>query len=596
MNPARAARWAPLQRPIPEQPPVYDHERGHNPADRPFEVYGLLDTLFIVAGVVVSVWLALLYLVEGFSLTPVRLLYLVGFWILLTYITLPRLHQLMTWIYLPDYFFGRTRTTEGVLSDPINLAFDGPERDVHVAMRRAGWVLAEERTLASAWGMVRATVLRHSYPAAPVSDLYLLGRRHDFTYQQEVGGTTTKRHHVRFWRMPKDFVLPGGYRADWLAAGTYDRAVGFSFFTLQVTHRIDENIDVERDYVIDTVRHADPQVPVEMIHEFSAAYQHRNGQGDRIRTDGHLPVIDVAGAASRSDGATAMMLPRHRPTGTTVMKARAHAALAAARSRYAPRGASRSADGDGSGDGADRARSAAVRRGELADEIAAQWQGTVDDFYDALAGAADHHLPPPTVVFTAALVLLQAGSVLAQWVARLLGADFSDLAAGDGLVLFPDHGALGVASVFSAVLVLLMIGVVRRSRWARIALMGLFTGDAVVRLVIATSPSGEVAHSLLVGAGASALGVLAISSDASRMWVQTLRMTSREKEAEADEAEQGRVDRGDHGHGGHGHGDRGDGGHGDGDHGGGDRGGGDHDEAERSEIERAEGPAGPGRQ
>src|SRR5690625_7881098 len=94
----------------------------------------------------------------------------------------------MTWIYLPDYFFGRTRTTEGVLSDPINLAFDGPEKDVHVAMRRAGWVLAEERTLASAWGMVRATVLRRSYPAAPVSDLYLLGRRHDFTYQQEVGG------------------------------------------------------------------------------------------------------------------------------------------------------------------------------------------------------------------------------------------------------------------------------------------------------------------------------------------------------------------------------------------------------------------------
>src|SRR5690625_4508483 len=184
VNPARAARLAPFQRPIPEHPPVYDHERGHNPADRPFEVYGLLDTLFIVAGVVVSVWLALLYLVEGFSLTPVRLLYLVGFWLLLTYITLPRLHQLMTWIYLPDYFFGRTRTTEGVLSDPINLAFDGPEKDVHVAMRRAGWVLAEERTLASAWGMVRATVLRRSYPAAPVSDLRSLGRTADFACPQ----------------------------------------------------------------------------------------------------------------------------------------------------------------------------------------------------------------------------------------------------------------------------------------------------------------------------------------------------------------------------------------------------------------------------
>ena len=546
MTPARTARLAPLQRPLPEQPPVYDHEHGHNPAERPFEVYGLLDTLFIVAGVVVSVWLALLYLVEGFSLTPVRLLYLVGFWILLTYITLPRLHQLMTWIYLPDYFFGRTRTTEGVLSDPINLAFDGPEKDVHVAMRRAGWVLAEERTVASAWGMVRATLLRRSYPGAPVSNLYLLGRRHDFTYQQEVGGTTTKRHHVRFWRMPKDFVLPGGYRADWLAAGTYDRAVGFSFFTLQVTHRIDENIDVERDYVIDAVRYADPEIPVEVIHEFSASYQHRNGQGDRIRTDGHLPVVEVTGAASRSDGATAVMLPRHRPSGTAVMKARAHAALAAARSRYAPGERARAKTAAGAegerGAGAGPGIGTAAGRGDFADEIAAQWQGTVGDFNDALARAADHYLPPPTVVFTAALVLLQSGSVIAQWLARMLGADLSDLVE-ETMLLFPDQGALGIASVFSVVLVLLMIGVLRRSRWARIALMGMFTGDAVVRLVIATSTTGEVAHSLLVGAGASALGVLAISSDASRMWVQTLRITSRHEqdgagtdEPEADDA------------------------------------------------------------
>src|SRR5699024_22322 len=172
-------------------------------------------------------------------------------------------------------------------------------------------------------------------PAAPVSPLYLLGRRHDFTYQQEVGGTTDKRHHVRFWRMPQDFVLPGGYRADWLAAGSYDRAVGFSFFTLQVTHRIDENTDVERDYIIDTVRYADGEIPAEVIREFSTAYADRNGQGDRIRTDGDLPIVEVTGAAQRSDGSTAMMLPRHRPTGTTVMKARAHAAsqsaLAAAR-------------------------------------------------------------------------------------------------------------------------------------------------------------------------------------------------------------------------------------------------------------------------
>ncbi|MGP9536502.1 LssY C-terminal domain-containing protein [Brachybacterium sp. AOP43-C2-M15] len=514
MTPAREARLSPLDRPVPVEPPVYDHERGHTARGRRFELYALLDNLFIAAGVVVSIWLALLYLVEGFSLTPVRLLYLLGFWVLLTYITLPRLHQLMTWIYLPDYFFGRTRTTEGVLSDPINIALDGPERDLHVAMRRAGWVLAEERTLASAWSMVRSTLLRRSYPAAPVSDLYLMGRRHDFTYQQEVGGTTTKRHHVRFWRMPPDFVLPGGYRTDWLAAGTYDRAVGFSFFTLQITHRIDENIDVERDYLVDTVRFADPEVEIEVIEEFSTSYHDRNGQGDRFRTDGDLPVIDVAGAAARSDGASAMMLSRHRPTGTSVMKSRARAAtqsaLAAARL------------GGGAG-----------RRVEVADELTAQWHGTVDDFHEVIARAADHHLPPPTVVFTGLLVLLQTVLVAVQWGARLSGEDLVSRVP-DIALLLPGEEQLLPSTAFAVVLLLLQIGVLRRSRWARIALMGLFTADAFARLVVATSMVGDVAHSLLVGAGASALGVMAISSDASRQWVQTLRLDSHDADADAD--------------------------------------------------------------
>ena len=531
MTPTRVARLTALQRPVPIEQPEYDHAAGHTHRGFRLNVYGLLDTLFIVAGLVISIWLALLYLVEGFSLTPVRMLYLVGFWILLTYITLPRLHQLLTWIYLPDYFFGRTRTTEGVLSDPINLAFDGTEQDLHVAMRKAGWVLAEERTVASGWAMVHSTLRRRSYPAAPVSPLYLLGRRHDFTYQQEVGGTTDKRHHVRFWKMPSDFALPGGYRVDWLAAGTYDRAVGFSFFTLQITHRIDENIDVERDYVIDTIRHADPQVEGDVIREFSAAYADRNGQGDPIRTDGHLPILNLHGVAARSEGATAVMLLRNRPTGTTVMKARAHAA---AQSALAAAGVRRREGVEGPL-GRDGGTGVAVPvRQELADEIAAQWQGTREDLQEAVFRAVDHHLPPPTVAFTGLLVLLQTALVLAQWVGRAMGVDLSTLTA-DASLLFRDDDSLLLSTAFAAALLLMTVGVLRRSRWARIALMGLFSVDAFARLALATALDGDVAHSTLVAVGASALGVLAISSDASRMWVQTLRLPARIPEDASDE-------------------------------------------------------------
>ena len=117
-------------------------------------------------------------------------------------------------------------------------------------MTAAGWTLAEEITVRSSWRMMVAILTRRSYPQAPVSSLFLFGRRQDFTYQQEVDGNPGKRHHVRFWRCPQGWLLPGGHRVDWMAAGTYDRSVGFSLFTLQITHKIDENTDIERDYIV----------------------------------------------------------------------------------------------------------------------------------------------------------------------------------------------------------------------------------------------------------------------------------------------------------------------------------------------------------
>jgi hypothetical protein len=88
-------------------------------------------------------------------------------------------------------------------------------------------------------------------------------------------------------------MLPGGHRVDWLAAGTFDRAVGFSLFTLQVTHKIDANTDIERDHIVATLRAAVPETRVVLIRDFSTGYHSRNGGGDSIQTDGDLPVIDL---------------------------------------------------------------------------------------------------------------------------------------------------------------------------------------------------------------------------------------------------------------------------------------------------------------
>ncbi|MEL4504643.1 LssY C-terminal domain-containing protein [Luteococcus sp. H138] len=285
--------------PVPPRPPVYRRAPGKVSARRTFAVFELLSAGFVVVALGLAFWLAALLLSSGFSGHTVRFLHLLLFWGLTAYLALPRVHQLFTLLYLPDYFTGRTRTSDGVLGDPINLALDGNEHDVHAALRAAGWAKADDLSVRSAWGMIHSWALRRSYPAAPVSGLFLFGRRQDFAYQQEVDGNPTRRHHVRFWRTPQGWLLPGGHAVQWVAAATYDRAVGFSMFTWQITHKIDENIDIERDYLIDTIRYADPDSQVHVIHGFSTAYHHRNGGGDRVRTDGHLPVVNVSGALMR---------------------------------------------------------------------------------------------------------------------------------------------------------------------------------------------------------------------------------------------------------------------------------------------------------
>lgn len=256
----------------------------------------VIDQVYIVFGTLAAAWLAFLLVYQLATQGWSYLWAFIPFWLLVTYLILPRLHALASRIYLPGYFIGRTRTREGVLGDPVNLALRGTEQEIHTAMLRAGWRRADPLTLFSGWRIVAATLRRRSYAEAPVSSLYLFTRRQTFTYQQEVAGNPSKRHHVRFWPTPDGWRLPGGRQVEWLAAGTFDRAVGLSLFTFQVTHRIDSDVDAERDHILATLTATSAMndgITVEHLHNFSSGYHHRNGGGDRIRTDGDLPIVDL---------------------------------------------------------------------------------------------------------------------------------------------------------------------------------------------------------------------------------------------------------------------------------------------------------------
>ncbi len=262
-------------------------------ARRRWSIGRALDGFFFVFAGLAAIWLAYLSFTASFSLGWAGIAMVIAFWVLLAYLVLPRLHRILTAVYVPDYFMGRTRTSDGLLGDPVNLAFQGEREAIEAVMAAAGWIPADPVSLRSSWRIITSTLRRRSYPRAPVSPLFLFGRMQDLAYQQEVAGSPAQRHHVRLWKCPDGWLLPGGRRVDWLAAGTFDRAVGLSLFTLQVTHRIDADTDIERDHIVGSVR-AVPGVTVDVIRDFSTGYHSRNGGGDSITTDGDLPIVDVS--------------------------------------------------------------------------------------------------------------------------------------------------------------------------------------------------------------------------------------------------------------------------------------------------------------
>ena len=63
-----------------------------------------LDHAFFVLGGAAAVWLAFLLVGESFHLGWGQLWFSFVFWAFLAYLLLPRLHRILTTIYVPGYF------------------------------------------------------------------------------------------------------------------------------------------------------------------------------------------------------------------------------------------------------------------------------------------------------------------------------------------------------------------------------------------------------------------------------------------------------------------------------------------------------------
>ena len=136
-------------------------------------------------------------------------------------------------------------------------------------------------------------LLRRAYPTAPVSDLFYDGRRQDLAFEKAAG--------ISPKRAPSRALLAGARRKAiparplWLGSATFDRSVGVSRYTGQVTHHIAPDIDAERDLLTQEDTPAAGMVEgAGWVTGVGARVFARNGGGDPYFTDGEIAVSHLS--------------------------------------------------------------------------------------------------------------------------------------------------------------------------------------------------------------------------------------------------------------------------------------------------------------
>jgi hypothetical protein len=199
-----------------------------------------------------------------------------------------------------------TRTGDGIPGDALNVGLIGNEEDVTRAMHGAGWFPADPITLRTSIEIIGSVILDRPYHEAPVSPLYYQGNKQQLAFEKPDGKSADRRHHVRWWQ-----VLEKGTdgRPVWLGSITFDRGVGLSHDTGQVTHHIGPDIDAERDLLMQDLRAAGMVEAFFQISGVGPTLFGRNGEGDPYYTDGEIDFARLVVKGAKRTQPPAMLPP-----------------------------------------------------------------------------------------------------------------------------------------------------------------------------------------------------------------------------------------------------------------------------------------------
>jgi hypothetical protein len=178
----------------------------------------------------------------------------------------------------------RISDKDGNPGDMVNFLILGDENAMKKVFTTAGWVKVDANVQATILEGAIASFSKESYLTMPMSPLYLFGRPQDYGWAHaEPIKVVASRNHLRVWKAP--FTVNG--QMLWVGAATHD--IGFEKDQRNngLTHKIDPDIDHEREYVektlcstglVSEVSHFLPQNPLKEAKTATGGSFHSTGQ------------------------------------------------------------------------------------------------------------------------------------------------------------------------------------------------------------------------------------------------------------------------------------------------------------------------------
>ncbi len=230
----------------------------------------ILERIFITCVVLAVLWFLITQVFDRLDeqmpiFFAATLTYLVA-----AYLLLPRVIQLSLMILRRGRIPRVTRTADGLPADPVNIIFVGSEQDLKQAFADAQWNETDTLNIKTGWKMMQTFARNQPYARAPFSALYLFGRKQDHGFQQPIGKSPRKRHHIRFWAANLDpnidwtdihywiskHTIQPSETFMWVGSGTKDTGIGLTRLSYQITHSTDKNVDEEREYILNSIQKA----------------------------------------------------------------------------------------------------------------------------------------------------------------------------------------------------------------------------------------------------------------------------------------------------------------------------------------------------